>query len=491
MRRLVACLLALASGCAAGPYLLPDLGGLYDRAAQFDDAARNPVIVIPGILGSKLRDRESGRLVWGAFEGAYANPNTADGARLVALPMGIGEPLASLRDEVEPEGVLDTLRVRLFGLPLEQSAYVYILRSLGVGGYRDASLGRGGAVRYADDHFTCFQFPYDWRRSNAENARRLQEFIAEKRAYVARELERRYGIVRREVKFDVVAHSMGGLLLRYYLMYGAAQLPDDGSLPPVTWAGARDIENAVIVATPNAGSAEAVKNLIEGATFSWVLPRYHPAILGTMPALYELLPRTRHAAIVARDSAVDLYDPGEWESRGWGLVSPKSDEVLARLLPDVASEAERRRIAGDHLAKSLARAKQLHAALDRSVAPPEGLALHLYAGDAEETIESLGVDAAGRLSVRGFAPGDGTVLRSSALLDERVGGDWMPRLVTPVPWSSVTFVYGDHLALTSDPAFTDNLLYRLLEAPPGGNGIVSPASKSSWRRNVSPKTPRG
>ena len=463
--RAAACALALACGCAVGPYPLPDLGGLYDRAAQFDDSARNPVIVIPGILGSKLRDRESGRLVWGAFEGAYANPKTADGARLVALPMKPGESLSALRDGVEPEGVLDTIRVRLFGLPLEQSAYVYILRSLGVGGYRDQSLGRGGTVRYADDHFTCFQFPYDWRRDNAENARHLQEFIAEQRAYVARELERRYGIVGREVKFDIVAHSMGGLLLRYYLMYGAAELPEDGSLPLVTWAGARDVDNAVIVATPNAGSAEAVRNLVEGATFSWVLPRYHSAILGTMPALYELLPRTRHATVVDGERAIDLFDAAEWERRGWGLASPQADEVLESLLPETTPE-ERRRIARDHLAKSLARAKQFHSALDRPVTPPDGLALHLYAGDAEQTAAVLGVDSEGRLDARSVAPGDGTVLRSSALLDERVGRDWTPRLVTPVPWTTVTFVYGDHLALTSDPAFTDNVLYRLLEAPP-------------------------
>ena len=50
-------------------------------------------------------------------------------------------------------------------------------------------------------------------------------------------------------------------------------------------------------------------------------------------------------------------------------------------------------------------------------------------------------------------------------MDERVGGEWRPGLVTPIDWSGVTFVVGDHLALTRNPSFTDKILYRLLEAP--------------------------
>ena len=98
--------------------------------------------------------------------------------------------------------------------------------------------------------FTCFQFPYDWRRDNAENARRLHEFIREKRDYVQAELLRRYGIRRDDLRFDVIAHSMGGLLLRYYLEYGDQPLPEDGSAPRVTWAGAVNVAHAVLVATP-------------------------------------------------------------------------------------------------------------------------------------------------------------------------------------------------------------------------------------------------
>ncbi len=45
---------------------VPDLGGIYNRAAKSHDAYRNPVIVMPGILGTRLVDPDSGRLIWGA-----------------------------------------------------------------------------------------------------------------------------------------------------------------------------------------------------------------------------------------------------------------------------------------------------------------------------------------------------------------------------------------------------------------------------------------
>ncbi len=460
----------LLSACG-GPVRLPDLGQIYDRVASHHDEMRNPVIVIPGILGSKLVNSQTGEVTWGIFGGQYANPETAEGARSVAVPMRPEASLAQLTDDNVPDGVLDRVRVSVLGLPLELQAYVQILATLGVGGYRDEELGSSGAIDYGSDHYTCFQFDYDWRRDNVENARRLHEFILEKKAYVERELYRRYGS-EREVKFDIIAHSMGGLLTRYFLRYGARDLPLDGSAPPVTWDGSRYVEKAILVGTPNAGSVHALRQLVSGIDFSVLLPAYSPAILGTMPAVYQLLPRTRHGRVVddrTGQPVRDLFDPGYWERLNWGLAAHGQDEVLQWLLPGVGDRRERRRIALDHQRKCLERARRFHAALDVPAKTPEGLDLYLIAGDAVLTDAVLAVNPGhGGLSVREQEAGDGTVPRSSALMDERVGGAWRPILETPIDWRGVMFLFTDHLELTRDPGFTDNVLYRLLEEPRTG-----------------------
>jgi pimeloyl-ACP methyl ester carboxylesterase len=393
--------------------------------------------------------------------------------------MSEGSSLADAVDEVRPDGVLDRVRVRVVGIPMQVLAYFHILGALGAGGYRDQDLGLSGGIDYGDEHFTCFQFGYDWRRDISETAVELGKFIEEKREYVKAEMTRRYGVTEPEVQFDIVAHSMGGLVARYYLRYGATPLPEDGSLPELSWAGAKDVENVVLVGTPNAGSVKALDELIHGARIGPTLPRYGPTILGTMPAAYQLLPRARHGAVVVRDGAeskaLDLFDLEVWEQMGWGLASTEADETLAWLLPDARDNAERRRVGLDHLRKSLRRARQFAEAMDLPAALPEGTFLYLIAGDSKPTPATAEVEAAsGKLRIAGTAPGDGTVLRSSALMDERLTGEWSPRLVTPIDWSQVVFLFRDHLDLTRSQEFTDNVLYVLLEQPTGRPGSEFP-----------------
>jgi len=446
----------------------PELALIYNRSARHHSPDRNPIIAIPGLMGSRLRDMPSGLSAWGAFERGAANPAEPVGARIIALPIG-DEELAALRDEVEPAGVLEKVRIELAGIPIEIQAYAGILATLGAGGYRDEALGLAGQVDYGEDHFTCFQFAYDWRRDNVESARLLRDFILEKRATVRREIRERFGVDNPNVRFDIATHSMGGLVTRYFLMYGGQDLPADGSLPELTWEGAELVERVILIGTPNAGSAMAFRDLVEGTRLAPLLPRYSPALMGTFPSIYQLLPRQRHRAVVwdeQESRPVDILDPEVWARMGWGLADEEEAEMLEVLMPEIPSAEKRREIALRLQRRMLDRARAFMRALDRPARLPPHLRLHLVVGDAEPTLQQISVRSAdGHIEERAMGPGDGTVLRSSVLLDERVGNDWAPQLVSPLDFHSALFLPSGHLALTRNEVFRDNVLFWLLESP--------------------------
>jgi pimeloyl-ACP methyl ester carboxylesterase len=466
IRIFVLLLLLFSLNACVSPYKPPDLGGLYNDLVQNESPHRNPVILIPGILGSRLVEKESGEIAWGTFGLGRINPNTAAGAQRIGLPMAEGQKLSELRDDLWPDFTLDQVTFNFMGYPLELNTYAHILSVLGVGGYRDQQSAEAGIVDYGDRHFTCFQFPYDWRRDIVESATELHRFIKEKRKYVQGEIEKRFGIKDYDVKFDIVAHSMGGLVARYYLRYGVQDLPEDESLPKLTWDGSRYVEHLVMIGTPNAGSISAMLVLVKGYRPAPLLPRYPAAVLGTMPALYQLLPRSRHRTLLDdKGRAVkDIFAPDLWQNNGWSLAHPKQDPLLKLLLPDIQSPEERRRIALDHQRKSLKRAKQFTAAIDIPAIPPASLHFFLVAGDSEDTDEIARFGSDGNLSIVEKGPGDGTVLRRSALMDERQTGRRKERLISPIHWTQVLFLFSNHFDLTKDPAFTDNLLYFLLES---------------------------
>jgi hypothetical protein len=367
--------------------------------------------------------------------------------------------------QVAPDGVLDRVELRVAGIPLALRAYAEILSTLGLGGYRDAALGLAGRVDYGDDHFTCFQFAYDWRQDNVANARRLMAFMADRRAYVQAEYARRFGMRNHPVKFDVVAHSMGGLVARYAMLFGASDLPADGSLPTPSFAGAEYIARLIQIGTPNGGSLDALRVLVEGRDFGQpIVPRYSPAILGTFASVYQLLPRARSRPLVVGDATPDPHDPALWQRLGWGLAARGLDGDLATLMPDVADAAERRRLALALQARLLHRARAFAAAMDQPARPPAGTELMLVAGDSMPTALRLAAGPDGRLTLRETAPGDGVVLRDSVLLDHRQGqAPRPPRVESPLGFERALFLPREHLEITRDATFRDNILFWLLE----------------------------
>ena len=444
---------------------IPELELIYEPSVMLENTIRNPVIVIPGMMGSKLQTSD-GRTVWGVFDNKAIDPENDEDVRLLCCPMD-GANLSEFDDGVYAAGVLDTMTIEIAGLALARHAYLNILRMLGVGGYRDEELGLAGAIDYGDAHFTCFQFPYDWRRDNADNAKRLHEFLLEKKSYIEAERNRRFG-KEIPVKFDIVAHSMGGLLARYYLRYGNVGSVVDGPTPELNWAGAEDIDRVILIGTPNNGSAKSMVTMHEGLSFSVLLDSFPSGMVATLPSIHQLLPNGPEPAVFDEETgkALDHYDIETWDRRGWGMLHPNQDTVLQKLMPKLATSQERRAMAKAHVAECLKRAKRFHQLLNIPAVPPAGTTIHLFAGDAMPTVDTLNSNLEKRtLTARTEIPGDRTVTRKSTLADQRLADDWQPTVQSPIHYRDVRFLFDDHFGLTSDAEFTDNALYLLLEDP--------------------------
>jgi hypothetical protein len=157
-----------------------------------------------------------------------------------------------------------------------------------------------------------------------------------------------------------------------------------------------------------------------------------------------------------------------WQRLGWGLAGRGLEGDLATLMPDVPSAEERRRLALALQARLLRRARAFAAAMEQPAAPPRGTELMLVAGDSMPTPLRLSVAPDGRLTLVMTGPGDGVVLRDSVLLDQRQGQDPRPpRVVSPMGFERALFLPREHLEITRDATFRDNILFWLLEEQRG------------------------
>ena len=479
---------------------LPDLQAIYTRAAEASAGQdRRPLIAIPGTLGSRLVDSASGRPIWGGGSaGISAGPDNEDEYRLIALPIPKGdEPLTALRDTVVPAGVLEVASIDILGVALDIDIYgksIGILRSGGFSVDR-ANLSSNAeifdslpvpdlrAVAATPDPttalldtdvdatpFDSFNFDYDWRRDIIESAHKFGRFIVERRAAVAKSR----GVRPEEVHFDLLAHSMGGMVSRYFLMYGFADPKPWQPLPEITWAGARYFNRGVFVAPPNGGSIVALDNLVNGKTLGPLQPFYPAPMLSTHVSVYQLMPRPRHNRVLMNGKSVDIYDPKIWQDLGWGLAAPGIDPQLQIMMPDEPSAKRRRDRALAYQARLLGRAKIFHEMMDRWAPPPDHLEMFLVVGGGFETPAAATVGVEGAVRISEVEEGDGVVLRASALLDERQDGDFTTGLRSPLRYRTTLFLPDEHVELTKNPVFGDNLLFWLLEAPRSAIRLAKP-----------------
>ncbi|MBW2233740.1 MAG: hypothetical protein JRH17_25455 [Deltaproteobacteria bacterium] len=296
------------------------LGCAGDRVGRIADeygygepqASLEPMVIVTGFLGSNLVDRESGHEVWGLFLAGEQRVWRADVQRRIALPMTGGETLAEMRDQVVADGVMQNGEIQIAGQRFTVNTYPGllwgILRGLGEPGSAGDTPSKRelrSATRAAESDSTprIHGVAFDWRRDLSESAEALDVAV---RAAHREKLE--LGLEGDAARVDIIAHSMGTLVTRYYLRYGTQTLEPDGSLPVLDWRGAQLVRRVVLVAPPNNGSLEALRDVTQGGSPEFPIPSHPPALLATFVSLYQSLCGRRIARGLLR--CRDLGSPG-------------------------------------------------------------------------------------------------------------------------------------------------------------------------------------
>lgn len=441
----------LLTGC--GGLAGPSLERLYSMQAGNPD--QPPVVFVHGTLGSRLVHSGTGEEAW---PGSLRNIVFSD-YRSIRLDIN-ADTLVPGRSDFETAGIAERAAGRDF--------YGRILTTLsGPGGYTPGTLGK--SAQHGDKKF--YVFSYDWRQDNVQSARMLDQFL--------RTIREDYNDP--DLKVDIVAHSMGGLITRYYARYGATDVLDDNNFD-VTMAGERHIRRVILLGTPNLGSVSAMRTLIKGYPVGLgVIP---PEVVATFPSTYQLLPHsitdwfvTLQGTPVKRDQfSVDEY----WRRFEFSVFS---EQVRENIRDEFSSpqEAEKYLVLLErYFEKHIERARRFSWSL--SVPNPKSeLRFILFGGDclptpARAVVEDFEGESVLRLRPSEIAnpvegidyellmsePGDGTVTKASLLarstFDPSVERHEYSNFSVDYP----VFLCEKHDQLTGNLDFQNNLLHALL-----------------------------
>jgi pimeloyl-ACP methyl ester carboxylesterase len=455
-----------ASGCAlrSKPKAQPDLAHIFRPAMEL--TGKTPIIVIPGMLGSRLENQRTGEKVW-----PRAHPEEAE------LSLPTSPDLKKNRDDVVATEVVETAKL---GFPIpEIKVYEDLTATLADhAGYKRGSIDDpppGG------DRDTFYLFSYDWRRDNAETARLLSKKIARLKQKLRRP----------DLRFNLIAHSMGGLVARYYLMYGGEDVLEQANAR-VTWEGAADIDKLILVGAPNEGTMEAVRALVAGfpVAESGLLPLFgkvESETAFTMPAAFQLLPHRGSQEFYdgrLQPLLTNLYEVETWRRYRWAIFDPSYREALTKKMRKAHGPGWQARFDNflaereAYLRVVLARARLFAEALDKKADLAMPRRVFLFAGDCEPTpraaliVEENGqvrtIFRPGKVKIKGtgltraeveakmLEPGDGRITRRSALAVGR--GESVNNRFDRSDLLFTIFGCQIHSDLPNDATFQDNLL---------------------------------
>jgi hypothetical protein len=202
-----------------------------------------PLILVPGVGGTILKDSTTPDtdILW-------INPidllSRFPGYRKDLTPLSLN-PANTNNNIIAPDVLRRVLHPR-YGQTFE--TYGSLIESFANQGYveyrvnspEDRTNAGCKVNEQRDNNPNLFVFAYDWRKSNAENAILLREYVQCIQQFYP------------ETKVDIVAHSMGGLLARRYIL----DHPQDHS-----------VDKMITIGSPWLGAPKAIYSIETGRFF--------------------------------------------------------------------------------------------------------------------------------------------------------------------------------------------------------------------------------
>lgn len=270
--------------------------------------ANEAVVLLPGIMGSVLKDGTE--VIW---------PGSVHELLLPYQKMA-----QLLKDDLQATDVIRNVSI--------SSQYDTLIKALGICGFKEQGQPP-----------TLYVCPYDWRKDNALAAERLAEVITT--------AAHAHG---NAVDLTLIAHSMGGLVSRYYLESGVF------SARP----GFANVKRLITLATPHRGAPMALQAALGQVRRLFLNETQVKTVANDprFPSLYQLLP--------------PVGEPFAWDEAGASRFASVDIYQAAIHVPLGLSVA------------NLTAALQFHAKLDLAKRP-SGVKYFFFAGTRHPTVSEV------------------------------------------------------------------------------------------------------
>ncbi|MGX9146459.1 lipase/acyltransferase domain-containing protein [Mesorhizobium sp. 128a] len=254
--------------------------------AQGQPEPLRPLVFVPGILGTELLD-DDGKVVWG---------DSSSLSNFEKLELGATPPQPPLH----PGHLITSINVLgPFWTIHQYDGLLSVLQALN---YKEGS--------------NLFILYYDWRKSNFDNALKLKELIDGNPALKGKDI-------------DIMAHSMGGLIVKIYLNENANDA---------------HVARFISLAVPSRGSMNALAEMTNGwgGFENWLSGGIGTIrrVMFSFPSLYELFPSYDHCCRFGRpvQGGFTEFDPTDaklWQAGDWIPPEERTGPRLANVLQDL------------------------------------------------------------------------------------------------------------------------------------------------------------